>query len=429
MWSNTGGSSIGLLPGRTWLGPLVLMIVCPIFGLLMTEVNMMNDDKHNGSLLFVFSEVVRDPVATIARAYHAPSWATIKLLLSFAAFQLGLMRLVPGKAFIGPVSPQGVQPEYKANGFQCFLISIFSFLLFSDLGLGWYKTTVIYDNYAEIMSALTVASLGFCFFLWIKGLYYPSGPDHGTNGNPVIDYYWGMELYPRVLGWDVKQFTNCRWGMVAWAIFPISFAFKNAELNGGVPTPAMLLNLALQLVYVAKFFWWETGYLKTMDIQHDRAGFYICWGCLVWVPSVYVSHSLFLVKHSPSWLTAGWAAAIFAIGWVCVYINYDADRQRELARATNGACGMWGRQQCKVLPVKYTTEKGEVRETILLVDGWWSVSRHFHYVPEIAAAFCWSVAGGFDYIMPYFYVIFLTVLLFDRGELLLDPVSSDCVYA
>ena len=28
--------------------------------------------------------------------------------------------------------------------------------------------------------------------------------------------------------------------------------------------------------------------------MHDRAGYYICWGCLVWVPSVYTSPALFL---------------------------------------------------------------------------------------------------------------------------------------
>jgi len=27
------------------------------------------------------------------------------------------------------------------------------------------------------------------------------------------------------------------------------------------------------------------------------AGFYIVWGCLVWVPSVYTSPALFLVNH------------------------------------------------------------------------------------------------------------------------------------
>jgi hypothetical protein len=45
-------------------------------------------------------------------------------------------------------------------------------------------------------------------------------------------------------------------------------------------------------VYVFKFFLWETGYWSSMDIAHDRAGFYTQWGCLVscdlvalWLPS------------------------------------------------------------------------------------------------------------------------------------------------
>ncbi len=43
--------------------------------------------------------------------------------------------------------------------------------------------------------------------------------------------------------------------------------------------------------------------------------------------------------------------------------------------------------------------------------GWWGLSRHFHYVPEITAAFLWTVPGGFTHLLPYFYVVFLTLLL------------------
>ena len=31
---------------------------------------------------------------------------------------------------------------------------------------------------------------------------------------------------------------------------------------------------------------WETGYWGSMDIMHDRAGYYICWGCLVRSPAL-----------------------------------------------------------------------------------------------------------------------------------------------
>ena len=340
-----------------------------------------------------------------------------------------------------------MRPVYTANGFQCFLLSVAAFLVFSDAsphGVGLFPATLVYDSYGEILTALTLGSFAFCGALYVKGLVAPSGPDGGSCGNPVIDFYWGLELYPRIAGWDVKQFTNCRWGMMCWALFPLSFAAKSMALSGGALHPAMAVNVALQLVYVAKFFWWETGYLATMDIQHDRAGWYICWGCLVWVPSVYVSHSLFLVHAAPAWCTPAAAAAIFAAGWAAIYINYDADRQRGLARETNGQCIIWG-HAARTLPAEYRTEgvrdnrrrgaragrgsarnhtglpasarsaQGEVKTTILLADGWWSVSRHFHYVPEILAALCWSLPGGFTHALPYFYVTFLTILLVDRA--------------
>lgn len=76
---------------------------------------------------------------------------------------------------------------------------------------------------------------------------------------------------------------------------------------------------------------WETGYWKSMDIMHDRAGYYICWGCLVWVPSVYTSPAMFLVKH-PMQLGLPLAGAVLAGGLLCIYINYDSDRQRQVFR-------------------------------------------------------------------------------------------------
>lgn len=347
-------SAGGLLPGRDTLGPLALMAICPWLGLMATRASLV----HGGSLAAAGSALLADPVGELLASAVAPSTHTLRALGAFAAFQLALMRLVPGGRFVGPVSPTGGRPVYTANGFQCFLLTLAAFLFLSDASpasLGLFPATIVYDIYAEALTALTVASFAFCGLLYVKGLLAPSSADSGSSGNPIIDFYWGTELYPRILGWDVKQFTNCRWGMMCWAVFPLSFAAKNMELNGGRLDWALAVNVALQLVYVAKFFWWETGYLATMDIQHDRAGFYICWGCLVWVPSVYVSHSLFLVSHAPAWCTPAVAAAIFLAGWLCIYVNYDADRQRGLARATNGDCEIWG-HHAKTLPAEYRTE-------------------------------------------------------------------------
>lgn len=40
-------------------------------------------------------------------------------------------------------------------------------------------------------------------------------------------------------------------------------------MNGRV-ADSMLVNTVLMLVYITKFFWWESGYWSTMDIAHDR---------------------------------------------------------------------------------------------------------------------------------------------------------------
>lgn len=67
-----------------------------------------------------------------------------------------------------------------------------------------------------------------------------------------------------------------------------------------------------------------------MDIAHDRAGYYLCWGCLNWVPAIYTSPALHLASH-PVHLGTPLALAIFLAGAASVFINYDSDRQRQVS--------------------------------------------------------------------------------------------------
>lgn len=39
----------------------------------------------------------------------------------------------------------------------------------------------------------------------------------------------------------------------------------------------------LQTIYLAKFYYWEDGYMSTIDIAVDKFGFYVGWGCIAWV--------------------------------------------------------------------------------------------------------------------------------------------------
>jgi 7-dehydrocholesterol reductase len=404
-WS--GGE--GVLPGRAALGPIFLMSVTPVFSIVFFHVcaNM------KGNFLAFGQQCLRDGLGATITAIWPDPWDAVawKMILSFMAFQLLLMKVIPGDRFEATLTPKGNRPVYIANGMACYLTTL-AVLVLLDLTQAFNPAT-IYDKFGNILSSMNVFAWCFCLGLLVKGHVAPSSSDSGTNGSWITDFYWGMELYPRVLGWDVKMFTNCRCGMMFWAVAIVAFCYKNMELHGGHLQYGMAVSVALQLIYIFKFFHWEMGYMCSMDIQHDRAGYYICWGCLVWVPAVYTSQAFYLTAHAPE-LSALTALAIFIAGFVCVWSNYDSDHQRYIFRQTNGDCRIWGRQPDKIV-AKYVAN-GVAKESLLLVDGWWKISRHFHYVPEILASFFWSVSAlDTGLVGPYFYVVFLTILLTDRA--------------
>lgn len=285
-WS--GGA--GVLPGRAAVGPLFLMAITPVFVMVVCHVftqhrgNAMAFSSHvhsqyaaqwaeinnnyastttteNSKLSLHYEAMVRLTKAIVWEQIwpSAGDWFTWHMIASFLIFQLALMRLVPGKAFVATVTPTGHRPVYKANGMASFLITlcVLMALDYTDT----FRMSLVYDNFGTILSSMNVLAWIVCALLVVKGTIAPSGRDSGCTGSYITNFYWGMELYPRVLGWDVKQFTNCRAGMMFWAVAIVSFCYKNMELNGGHLQYGLAVSVALQLIYIAKFFHWEMGYM------------------------------------------------------------------------------------------------------------------------------------------------------------------------
>ncbi|CAN1298861.1 7-dehydrocholesterol reductase [Linum perenne] len=372
-------------PLVTYVSVVSLLSLCPPFVILLWYTMVHAD----GSISQTWDYLAQTGLKGLVEIWPKPTATAWKIIGCYAAFEAALQLLLPGKTVEGPISPKGNRPVYKANGVLAYAVTMVTYV-----GLWWFgifNAATVYDHLGEIFSALIFGSLIFCVFLYIKG----------------------MELYPRIgKNFDIKVFTNCRFGMMSWAVLALTYCFKQYELYGKV-ADSLLVNTILMLVYITKFFWWEAGYWNTMDIAHDRAGFYICWGCLVWVPSVYTSPGMYLVNH-PVDLGSQLALLILAAGIVCIFVNYDCDRQRQEFRRTNGKCLVWGKSPSKIV-ASYTTTTGETKSSLLLTSGWWGLARHFHYAPEISAAFFWSLPALFNHFIPYFYVTFLTILLVDRA--------------
>lgn len=113
--------------------------------------------------------------------------------------------------------------------------------------------------------------------------------------------------------------------MTVWPLLVAIFTLKSYELYGFVD--GAWVSFTLQMIYFTKFFWWESGYMRTIDIMLDRAGFYICWGCLCYIPGLYASVSMYLATHAVR-LGPVLSAAILILGVVSCVVNYLADEQK-----------------------------------------------------------------------------------------------------
>lgn len=398
----------GLLGNRV-LGSLFLLIATQIF----VQVFIYTCLKNDGSALTTYEEFISlgwyDFIMKVMPTSFDPlAW---KIIMYYIGFELLLMKLVPGKTFYGTRSPTGYIPSYDANGVQCYLISMGALIF--GFCYGYIPLGLIYDNFDKLVAASNFLAIGFVVFLTFKGLYFPSSKDNGSNGNIIVDFFWGTELHPSILGFNVKQFTNCRYGMMFWQLGLICYAAKQYEMIGYISS-SMMVSVLLQTIYIAKFFHWETGYFNTMDIQHDRAGYYICWGCMVYLPCFYTIHTFFLVEH-PILLSQTTSFLILGAGILCIWWNYDCDHQRQVFRAPGGTdVTIWGRSP-EYIKANWVAKGGEKHSSLLLLSGWWGLARHIHYVPEIGVAFFWCLPAMFTHAIPYYYPFYLTILLFDRA--------------
>lgn len=389
---------------RTTVTPLVLLFITPptviLFWIACTYLD--------GSLRRLASAA---GIAAITHHFPRPSLTAVVMVLSFVAVEIALLQLLPGRQHEGPITPSGVRPRYRLNGLAAWIATHAAYFG-ASYGLGLFAPSIVYDHFGELLITLCPVCFLVCLCLYIKGRHAPSTPDAGSSGHAIMDYFWGVELHPSIAGLNLKQLCNCRIGMMGWSLTILSFAIRQIEDRGHLST-AMMVSVAIQVVYILKFFYWEEGYFSTLDIMHDRFGYYLCWGVTVWIPGVYTITAQYLVKH-PRDLPPAVAAALLALGLAAIWANYNADAQRQRVRSTQGETTVWGRPP-QLIRAAYTTADGITHQSLLLASGWWGIARHVHYSPEFLIALSWSLPAGFNHALPYVYLVFLAVLLIDRA--------------
>jgi 7-dehydrocholesterol reductase len=410
--------------GRAWeasrvsqLGALFLMVGAPFLVLYF----VMACTAYHGSLVAPLIAVWHGQASLFSQLPTISSQA-IAIYVGWVAFQIVLAVGVPdilhhllpsyrGGHRLGAVTPGGDRLPYQINGLQAWLISTLFFVLGAYL-FGLFSPTIIYDHLGGLLLATTLMGNVIALFVYLKARWLPSHRNERKfSGSLIYDYYMGVELNPRIGRFDFKLFFNGRPGIVAWTLINISFAAKQYQMLGHVTNSMIIVNV-LHLLYVAYFFWKETWYLHTIDICHDHFGWMLAWGDCAWLPFMYTLQGLYLV-HNPVQLGGFYASLVLALGLGGFWIFASANNQKDRFRRSSGSAPIWGKNPAYI-PCTYHAADGATRQSKLLVSGWWGVARHFNYTGDLMGSLAYCLACGFGHILPYFYFIYMVILLVHR---------------
>ncbi|KAL7264882.1 hypothetical protein ACSBR1_002772 [Camellia fascicularis] len=135
------------------------------------------------------------------------------------------------------------------------------------------------------------------------------------------------------------------------------------------------------------------------DIIAEKLGFMLVFGDLVWIPFTFSIQGWWLLSNKVELTTAAVIAngIVFLIGY---RVFRGANKQKHVFKK-NPKAPIWGR------PPKVIGGK-------LLASGYWGIARHCNYLGDLLVASSFSLPCGISSPVPYFYPVYLLILLIWR---------------
>lgn len=373
----------------------ILLILAPMLVKLIvnletnTNISVMYIDKNIFIIIIcylVFQIISSNITNFIANSYYLSDWRN------------------------GTKTPAGNIHSYYINGLQSWLIANILYIVLSYFQI--IDPGIIAKNWPFIYNVCNLLGFLLAIFAYIKAYIYPSFIlDCKYTNSFLYDFIMGIELNPRISNFDFKLFFNGRTGIIAWSLINYSFSYLFYEKYGYITNSIILVNL-FQLIYILDFYWYESWYLKTIDINLEHFGWYLAWGDLVWLPFMYtIQIPMLLNQNEPiSNFRVFLCLLFFIIGY---YIFRTANSQKDLFKNKNGSCQIWG-YPVNYISVKYKTIDGHTHDSKLLISGFWGFARHFNYLGDILIAISFSLPC--NNLIAYFYPLYMILLLIGRIE-------------
>jgi len=332
-----------------------------------------------------------EPVAVSVQ----PVSITIETLIEAGAVYIGFVillflasKFLPGKICRGAVLPDGTRLSYKINGHWQFIGVMILVALGTYLDL--FSLTILYTHFWPFFIAANVFAFGLSLILYLQGTH--------PSGNFLTNYFLGTQINPNWFGVDLKHFSY-RPSLIGLTLLNLSFAFVQYERHDFISTPMWLFQI-FTFVYLASYFQFEDGALFMWDMIAERFGWMLVWGDFVLVPFFYCITGWYLIDQTEP--LSGLVITLLCLLYLFGFWLFRGTNQQKFRFKQNPNTTIWGKP-------------AESIEGVLLVSGFWGIGRKLNYTGEILIYLSWTLACGFQSLVPYTLVLWLACLLIHRA--------------
>lgn len=304
--------------------------------------------------------------------------------------------IVPGRWVVGYVTKTGTDEKlkYRLNGLLVLFITIATWagLCYTEL-LAWDWFYIV--RWPALAGAI-VFGLIFSFAIVF--------PFPKVKNNFLADFFLGRLENPQLWGGriDAKMWLYLI-GAIMLEINILSFAAHHYMLFG-TANLGFFVATGLLTYFIIDYLTFEEVHLYTYDFFAERVGFKLGWGCIAFYPFFY---------SIPFWSTAdlqntGNTPLLIGAGLIVFFTGWS------LARGANMQKYFFKKNPNKSF-LGIQPETITDGNKILLVNGFWGLSRHINYLGEIGMATGIVLAiGQLDVLWPWLYPLYYVALLFPR---------------
>ncbi|VDP02397.1 unnamed protein product [Soboliphyme baturini] len=297
-----------------------------------------------------------------------------KFVLSFAALQLAVLRSFPAvnqhRSKKDPAH-ETRPDDFRSGGVFAFFANLLFYLFLSCVHV--FHMYSLYDHVLAVLFVFLIISFVTASCLVLPAASSTSAP------KGCLNFLCGTHKNPEVNELSLRQIFSSRFYMLMWQLVLLSCVSKRFVLYGDVPD-SMLVSVLLQLLYIAKYFFFEPNYLSTQEITYRHVGFIYLWNSVFFQPALCWCSSIYMVQNASG---IGRSASI-------VLDSY-------------------------FLKARYKTPSGLIKSSLLLGNGWWGVCRHLNYTTEVLAIAFWTTPVCSATVLPYVYVLYVGCFLLVRS--------------